>query len=92
MAREGHRESSDLDVAVRVVLLARLVQVVVRGEADRPVDLVLACLVRSGEADGAEDLVHLLERETLRLGYLSVAAVSISGEWRRVDGHVRRTR
>ena len=41
---------------------------VVRGQADGAVDLGLALLVRGGEADGAEHLVHLLEREALGLG------------------------
>ena len=48
--------------------VALLVLVVVRGEADGPVDLGLALLVGGGKADGAEDVVHLLETETLRLG------------------------
>ena len=56
-----------LNFVVAIALLERVV--VERVEADALRDLGHALLVGSCDTDGAEDFVHLLERETLGLRY-----------------------
>ena len=70
--RKIARASRLLDLVLAdVVVRARAVRVgvVVRVEPDAFLDREEALLLARGHARGPEDLVHLLERETLRLGH-----------------------